>query len=58
MGIKEISTFDLVEELKSRGDVTFVINDRSSADYIVAVDCMPIRIGSGEAIIIMVKGVF
>jgi len=58
MRLKDITTYDLINELRSREDIGVVVNDRSSCNYAVSVDKGDLYVDKGEAIILIAKGLY
>ena len=56
--LTSVSTYELMEALMDRKDVEYVVNERSSSDYAVAVDFKRTVLGSGEATILICKGAY
>jgi len=56
--LSKITTHQLVDALMERTGVSYIVNDRSSSDYAVAVDFKRTVRGSGEAVIIICEGLF
>ena len=58
MDLSIMTTRDLVETLKDRDDVQYIVNTCSSCNYSIAIDKGDLLVDHGEAIIIIVKGLF
>lgn len=56
--LSNVSTNDLIDALKDRKDVDYIVNDRSSRDYAVMIEDGKWIKGTGETIILAVKGLY
>lgn len=54
--LTNVSTRQLIDALQDRAGIEYIVNDRSSCDWAVAVDFQRTVKGSGEAIIIIAGG--
>jgi DNA polymerase II small subunit/DNA polymerase delta subunit B len=58
MDFSKACTRDLVCALMERNDVEFILNTRSSKSYVASIEDDSMRTGQGEAIILIVKGLY
>ena len=58
MDLSKIPTRDLVDALQGRDEAQYVINDRSSSNFAVSIDKGDLLVDKGEAIILVVKGLY